>query len=77
MSRVGMQTSYDTCQIGSPFRRLARRFSISHVVDHFQRAFLTIDLFGFSCGVIIVSSLFSLISMFNQGAQSGAEKGVI
>jgi hypothetical protein len=57
------------------FRQVVRRLSIGQAVDHFQRALLNLELFGPGVGAIL--SLFLLISIFHQGAHSGAEKGVI
>jgi hypothetical protein len=57
------------------FRRVFERLSIGRLVNHFQRALLYLDLFGpTSCATI---GLLLLISSFQHGTHSDAEKGVI
>jgi hypothetical protein len=79
VSGVGMQISNfrSRRQNGQLFRQVVKKVSIGHVVDHFQRELLNLELFGPGCGAIVISCLFLLISLSHQGGHSGVEKGVI
>jgi hypothetical protein len=50
---------------------------IGHVVDHFQRALFNLELLGPGMGAIIISGGLLLISLLQQAAQCGTNKGVI
>jgi hypothetical protein len=74
MQTSNLDSTYHECSL---VRRVAERFSIARLVDHFQGALFNLELFGPSCAAVIVSSFFMLISSLHQWADCGAEKGVI
>ena len=78
MSVGGMQASvirnrHCDCQLLEP---VARRVSISGIVDHFQQALIGLDLFGPGVSAIMIGSGL-LISLFQHVGQQFGNKGVL
>jgi hypothetical protein len=74
MQTLGITNRHYDCQ---PLEPMARQVSIGGIVDRFQQALIGLDLFGPGVGAIFISGALLLISLLQQAAHCGTNKGVI